>query len=68
MLKVIRMESNLLSILNIINDNIKFGSDLHVEYVFNLFKKFPITNAEKQKVWKELDSFCLLYTSDAADE
>lgn len=50
------MESNLLSILNIINDNIKFGSDLHVEYVFNLFKKFPITNAEKQKVWKELDS------------
>ena len=56
LLKVIRMESNLLSILNIINDNIKFGSDLHVEYVFNLFKKFPITNAEKQKVWKELDS------------
>lgn len=56
LLKVTRMESNLLSILNIINDNIKFGSDLHVEYVFNLFKKFPIKNAEKQKVWKELDS------------
>lgn len=50
------MESNLLSIINFINDNIKFGSELHIENVFDMFNKFAITNVEKQRVWKELDS------------
>lgn len=54
--KVIKMESNLLSIINFINDNIKFGSELHIENVFDMFNKFAITNVEKQKVWEELDS------------
>ena len=50
------MESNLLSIINFINDNIKFGSELHIENVFDMFNKFAITNVEKQRVWEELDS------------
>lgn len=54
--KVIKMESNLLSIINFINDNIKFGSELHIENVFDMFNKFAITNVEKQRVWEELDS------------
>lgn len=50
------MESNLSSIIRIINDNIKFGSEVDIEYVLDLFDKFPVNNAEKQRVWEELDS------------
>lgn len=64
------MKNNLLLITQYINNNIKFGSELGVRVIFDLFNKYPISKAEKPEVWKELESLDirLLYPTKLSDE
>lgn len=64
------MKDNLLLIINYINDNIKFGSELEIRKVFDLFGKFSVSNDEKLEVWKELDSLDvkLIYSNELSSK
>lgn len=60
------MKDNLSLIIQYINNNFKFGSELQVREVFDLFDKYPISKDEKSEVWKELESLDikLLYPNE----
>lgn len=51
-----KMCNNLYKIIEYINDNFRFGSELKNEKVEDLFKSYPISEKEKNLVYNELDS------------
>lgn len=50
------MCKNLFEIVEYINDNIRYGSNLKIEKVEELFKKYPLSESEKEIVYRELES------------
>ncbi|WMJ77316.1 MULTISPECIES: sigma-70 family RNA polymerase sigma factor [unclassified Sedimentibacter] len=50
------MSNNLFKIIEYINDNYRFGSNLKNDKVEELFSRYPVSESEKETVYKELDS------------
>lgn len=50
------MSHNLSTIIDYINDNLRFGSKLNIETVEELFKKYKVSDTEKESVFAELNS------------
>ena len=48
--------SNLSIIVDYINDNLMFGSNVKNEVIEDLFYKYPVTNIERISIYQELES------------
>lgn len=64
------MSHNLLTIIDYVNDNFRFGSKIKLCQIEKLFDCYPITNTEKEQVYEELKSLeiKILYSKESFKE
>lgn len=64
------MSDNLSIIIDYINDNLRFGSKLNIEKVEELFKKYQVSDSEKESVFTELKSLNIeiVYSKESFNE